>query len=337
MSVSALTAGGHLVPDLKKEDLVIMDNGRLEQANAVRRVPANVLLMLDTGGTMRGNLSATLSAANALIGSLAEGDSIAVFQLSDKPHMIVDWTRDKAAAAEMIQKKLTFGRRTGLYRAMSEARGYFSEHRGENRHLVLITAGIDSFNDETAKKAAMAELLSTDINVNVISYTQMQKGTVPRKREVIAQGEWKPKRLPEEIVQTLPDPKRPEHPEDEREVTPREIAKIPRLAGVSLDFERLTNARKRSRELDAAETFLDAVSTDTNGLFLLPETSDEMDEKAAALAALIDSQWVIAYTPKNTLSDAPPGEVRNIEVSSKRPGVQVQARRKLILKHPINP
>ncbi len=338
MNVSALTVGGHFVSDLKKEDLVMIENGRLQHANAVRRLPANVLIMLDTGGTMRGNLSATLSAAKVLIGSLSEDDNAAVFQIADKPQMIADWTADKATAAEMVQMKLAFGRRTGLHRALREARGLFPVNRSENRHLVLITAGIDSFNDDKAKKEAMLDLLSTDINVHVISYTHMQKGTVPRKREIVAQGEWKPQRLPEEIVASLPDPKRPEHPDEDREITPREIAKMPRLGGVSLDFERLMNARKRSKELDSAESFLETVTADTNGLFLLPETVDEMNEKASALAAVIDSQWVIAYTPKNTLADAPPGEVRNIEITSKRPGVQVQARRKLIVKDsPLRP
>ena len=332
LNISAFSTGGHLVLDLKKEDLVIIENGRLQHANIVRRVPANVLIMLDTGGTMRGNLSATRSAAKTLIGSLSDGDSVAVFQISDKPQMIVDWTEDKAAAAEMVGRQLAFGRRTGLYRALNGARGYFPEQKKENRHLVLITAGIDSFNDEKAKKDALSDLLSTDINVHVISYTHMQKGTVSQQKEILREGEWKPRRLPEEIVETLPGPKRPDLPPEERDVGQREMAKMPRLAGVTLDFERLMNARKSSKELDSAEAFLESVSTDTNGLFLLPETPGEMDEKAAALAVVIDSNWVIAYTPKNALGDAPPGEVRNIEVSSKRSGVHIQASRKLIVK-----
>ncbi len=333
MNVSALTSSGHFVTDLANQDLVIMEDGRLQLANTVRRVPANVLIMLDTGGTMRGNLSATISAAKTLIGSLVEGDLIAVYQLGDKSQMIADWSPNKAAAAESVQKNLAFGRRTALYRALGDAAGYFPKDRNENRHLVLITAGLDSFNDESIKQAAMSKLLSTDINVHVISYTQMQKGPVTRQKQIFNEGEWKPKRFPAEIVETLPDPKRPGVPDKEREITQREIAKMPRLGGVSLDIERLTKARKRSKELESAEVFLEAMSVDTNGLFLLPGTVDEMNENAAALAGVIDSQWVVAYSPKLSLAGSVPGEVRNIEISSKRLGVQIQAHRKLIVKN----
>jgi hypothetical protein len=214
---------------------------------------------------------------------------------------------------------------------LSEVQNYFPLERSENRHLVLITAGIDSFNDEATKQAAVAKLLATDINVHVISYTQVQKGPVARQKEIFNEGQWKPRRLPEENADTLPDPKRPGR-DSEREITQREIAKMPRLGGVSLDLERLTNARRRSKELDSAEAFLDSLSNDTNGLFLLPETAGEMDDKAAALAQVIDSQWVVGYTPKRLLAEAPSGEVRNIEVTSKRSGIQIQARRKLVVK-----
>jgi VWFA-related protein len=337
INVSALSADGHFVPDLRKEDLVISENGRLQQANVVRRMPANVLIMLDTGGTMMGNLSESLSAAQTLIASLGEGDGVAVFQIGDKPKVISDWTIDKAAASESIRKKLTFGRRTALYLALREARGFFPAQRVENRHLVLITAGIDSFNDDAARKAAIADLLSTDINVHVISYTHIEKGSVSQQKEVFRPGQWKPKRLPEEIVETLPDPKRPGAREADREVTPRDMAKIPRLSGVSLDLDRLANARKRSKELDSAETFLESLALDTNGIFLMPEAVDEMNAKSAALAEVIDSQWVVSYTPKIAFAEAPRGDVRNLEVTSRRAGVQVNARRKLIANVVDNP
>lgn len=330
MNVSALTTDGRFVQDLKINDLVINEDGRLHQPNAVSRLPAKVLIMLDTGGTLKGNVNDTLSAAVTLIGSLGEGDTVSIFQISDTPQLLVDWTVDKAAAAETIRKKLSFGRRSGIYRALGEARAIFQKVPAENRHLVLITAGIDSFNDKS-RGSALSDLLSTDINVHVISYTRLQKASVSRQKEVFNQGEWKPRRLPEEIADTLPDPKRP-GPEDEREVTPREIAKMPRLGSVSVDIERTINARNRSKDLDTAESRLQELSADTNGVYLLPGSADEMDEKAAALAAIIGSQWVIAYTPKRPLRDAQPDEVRNVEVTSRRSGLMVQARRKLIVR-----
>ena len=329
VNVSALTAAGRFVTDLQKEDLVIMENGRLQHANTVRRVPADVLFLLDTGGTVRGDLSGTLAAARAMLNSLAEEDRVAVYQVGDRLQLIAPWTADKTAAIRSVQNKLAFGRRSALYKAVRDAGSNFAPDRSENRHIVLITAGIDSFNDEAVRNAAISALRATDINVHVISYANVEKASLAGQKEIFKESEWKPRRLPEEVADTLPDPKRPV-PEKEREITPREIAKMPRLGAVSLDIERLMSARKRSKELDAVESFLDGITSDTNGLFLLPETTGEMAEKAVALAAFIDSQWVVAYTPKNTLGDAPPDDIRSVEVTSKRSGVHVQARRKLI-------
>ena len=75
------------------------------------------------------------------------------------------------------------------------------------------------------------------------------------------------------------------------------------------------------------------LAQDTSGQFVLPETPDEMIAKTSLVASVIDSNYVITYTPKRPLSEAKPGEVRNIEVSSKRPGLRVQSRRKLIVEN----
>src|SRR5262245_14552441 len=48
LNISVLDNSGNFVPDVKKEDLVITEDGRLHQADSLRHVPANVLIMLDT-------------------------------------------------------------------------------------------------------------------------------------------------------------------------------------------------------------------------------------------------------------------------------------------------
>ena len=106
---------------------------------------------------------------------------------------------------------------------------------------------------------------------------------------------------------------------------------MPRLGSMTLDWERLKRANAATKEIEAGVQFLLTISEDTSGLFLLPETLDEMAAKTEALAKIIDSQYVVAYTPKRTLKDSPKGEVRQIEVRSKREGMQVESHRKLIV------
>jgi hypothetical protein len=222
LNVSAFDANGQFASDLRKEDLVILEDGRLQQASAVRRVPANVLIVLDTGGDMRGNLSTTRAAAKNLVESLAANDSISIFQYGDKVERLSDGTTDRAKIFGVLDNKLTFGKRSVLNQALDEAIRFFISMPLENRHLILITSGIDSFNDSSARKSAVANLMVSDINVHVISYTCLQKGSISSQKSIFSKGTWKPRRLPDEIVDTLPNPKRPGLKQEEQEVTPRE-------------------------------------------------------------------------------------------------------------------
>ena len=56
-----------------------------------------------------------------------------------------------------------------------------------------------------------------------------------------------------------------------------------------------------------------------------------MIEKTALVAKVIDSNYVVTYIPKRALSESKSNETRNIEVSSRKKGLQVLAKRKLIV------
>ncbi|MEJ7861065.1 MAG: VWA domain-containing protein [Pyrinomonadaceae bacterium] len=328
LNVAALDTSGQFISDLKKEDLVIVEDGRLQQASSARRVPANVLIVLDTGGEMRSNLSVTREAAKSLVKSLQSGVGISVFQFGDKVEMLSGWTTDKAQIFGVLDKKPAFGRRSVFIQALDSAIKFFYKTPHENRHLVLITNGADSFNDPALRDSVKAKLMTTDINVHVISYTKLQKGSIASRKSIFVEGEFKPRRMPEEVADTLPDWK---GAGKKKLVSPRDMAKMPRLGGVTLDRERIKRANDDLKKLDTDELFLTMIAEDTSGEILLPETFDEAIEKTNVLAQIIDSQYVITYAPRRLLKDSPKGEVRQIEVSSKRNGLQVEAQRKLIV------
>ena len=241
LNVSAFDKSGQFVSDLRKEDLVIIEDGRLQQASSARRVPANVLIVLDTGGEMRSNLSVTRAAAKNLVESLQAGDNISVFQYSDKVEMLSDWTTDKAQIFDVLEKKMSFGRRSVFNQALDSAIKFFYKMPLENRHLVLVTNGADNFNDSLLRASVAANLTASDINVHVISYTNLQKDSIRSRKAILIEGEWKPRRMPEEIAETLPDWK---GSGKKKIVSPRDMAKMPRLLGITLDKERMVVNKK---------------------------------------------------------------------------------------------
>ncbi len=328
LNVSAFDINGQFVSDLRKEDLVIIEDERIQQASSARRVPANIVIVLDTGGEMRSNLSVTRAAAKNLVESLQASDNISVFQYSDKVEMVSDWTTDKTQIFDVLEKKLSFGRKSVFNQALDSAIKFFYKTPLENRHLVLVTNGADSVNDSLLRASVAANLTASDINVHVISYTNLQKDSIASRKAIFIEGEWKPRRLSEEIVETLPDWK---GSGKKKRVSPRDMAKMLRLGSITLDRERIKRARNDKNQLESDEKFLTTIAEDTNGEFLLPETLEETVEKTIALAQIIDSQFVITYSPKRPLRDSPKGEVRLVEVSSKRDGLQVETRRRFVV------
>lgn len=314
INIAAFDENGNFADSLKKEDIVINEDGRLHQANIVQHIPANVLILLDTGGENRQakNIKTTRNLAKGLISSLQSDDKIALMQYYDKVELLSDWTGDKAQLNEILNKKMNFGMRSRFINALEEATAHLEKLPAENRHLVLITDGLDTLNDQEEKILALRKLTSTNVNVHVFSYTGLERAVVAERKKNISKAR---------PVKALPPGAG--NPGDIN----ANIA-VP-IATVNLDREMVRKNQERGAALIRSEKDLMKLSEDTNGIFYLPDTEEEMLEKTTHLAKNIDSQYVVTYTPKKPLSESENGEVRNIEVTSKRDGVLIQARRKL--------
>jgi VWFA-related protein len=317
LNISAFDVNGKFVSDLRVEDLIINEDGRLHQATSVRRTPANVLILLDVGGEIAyaKRRAATSAAASGLVSALRENDSVAVMQYGDKVEILSEWTQDKTAILEALDdKKLGYGKRSVFNQALAMAVDFFRKTPLENRHLVLISDGVDTFNDLRSKNLAIRNLLSSDINVHVISYTKLQQNAITVPKTLTGGGNRAKTNLP-------PGAEPPIHG-----TTPT----FP-IATINLDRAMIRKRQEQIARLKTSEQLLATIAEDTNGEIFLPETVDEMVDKTAQLAKNIDSQYVVTYTPKRALNEADDGETRLIEVSSKRAGIDIQGRRKLVV------
>ena len=113
LNVLAFDDKGQFVQDVTANDLVITENNILHQPESVRRLPANVLIVLDTGGEMRSvkSLDQTRRVARGLVEALRPGDPVAVMQYSDKAEIIAELTSNKSEALAAIERA-KFGRRS---------------------------------------------------------------------------------------------------------------------------------------------------------------------------------------------------------------------------------
>jgi VWFA-related protein len=299
------------------KDVVITENNILHQPEMVRRVRANVLIVMDTGGEMRSvkNLDQTRKVARALVENLRDEDRVAILQYADKAVVASDWSADKELVSANIGKT-KFGRGSAFVDAINLARDYLSTGDLDNKHLVLITDGTDSSADISKKNAAMKRMLSTDIAVHVISYAQMEATDIEPRTKGITKTRL-PQAMPDEIKAGLPP-------------GVRDVAQSAKVGPViNTDRAFIKKMKERKADLETSEEMLETLAENTNGTLVVPETLDEMVAKTATVAKMIDSSYVLTYIPKVPFAEK--GGERNIEVTSKRPGLVVQAKRKYVV------
>ena len=318
LNVLAFDEKGQFYRDVTANDLVVTENNILHQPASVRRLPANVLIVMDTGGEMRGvkSLEKTRNVARALTEALAPNDLVAVMQYSDNAEIVSEWANDKSQTLTAI-KRTKFGRKAAFVEALRLATDYLQTGSLENKHLVLITDGTDSSGRSSAKFDALQRLLATDISVHVLSYTSMEAADIEPRTKGVSNSP-PPKAMPDEVAAQLPN-------------GARDIATAPKFKTVNLDRSLIRRLKARKADLETSQQQLEKLAENTNGEFILPESIDEMVEKTALVARMIDSTYVVTYAPKIPVVETRGIAERTIHVTSKRSGLIVQARRKLVI------
>lgn len=323
LNVLAFDEDGKFFPGVTTNDLVITENNVLHQPTSVRRMPASVLIVLDTGGEMRyvKSLERTRNAALELVRSLAADDQIAIMQYADKAEMLSEWTTDRQESIAAI-KRSNFGRRSAFVDALNLARDFFLRSAADNRHLVLITDGTDSLGRASAKFDAMRDMRTTDVTVHVVSYNAMEAADIEPRTRGISKTPPRPV-LPPEVVDQLPN-------------GTRDAAKAPRIVTINTDRTFIKKMKDRKADLDRSREMLESLAADTNGQFLLPDSPEEMIDKIPLIARMIGSSYVVTYMPKVPVAETRGIAERRIEVTSRRPGLIVESRKNLLIKSGSN-
>ncbi|MGI8813573.1 MAG: VWA domain-containing protein [Pyrinomonadaceae bacterium] len=316
LNVLAFDENGKFVPDVKTSDIVITENNILHQPTSVRRIPANVLIVMDTGGEMRQvkSLDQTRKTARAVVHALKPGDQVAILQYADAADIVSEWTDNRAQTLKAVDRT-NFGRRSVFVNAIDRSIDFLVKSGFDNKHLVLITDGTDSNADARDKTRALNRLLSTDISVHVISYAQMEATDIAPRTKSVSNSP-PPQALPPEIAAQLPN-------------GARDVATAPKWKTVNMDRTMLRKLRARKADLEQSEVQLSKIAENTNGEMIVPTSLDEMVEKSALVAKMIDASYVVTYIPKIPLTEGS-GD-RNIDVTSKRAGLIIQAKRKLVI------
>lgn len=157
LPVSVHSDLGKLPPNLQKSDFILTEDGKKQVINSVMHTPANILFVLDAGGdsTLK-NLNLNRDLALKMVDSMGEEDKAAVVTYSDQVNLLSQWTGDKAALRHALQWNFKPGIRSDFYQSLLYAAEEILPRVNGRRSVVVISDGVDSFDELDFEKVLTA-------------------------------------------------------------------------------------------------------------------------------------------------------------------------------------
>lgn len=328
LPVIAVDQYGHYDPSVVPDDILILEDGVAQQIKSVRHIPANVVLVLDTGGELSGlgglskRTSLTRDVAIELLKQLAQNTSVAALQFNNSVSMIHPWTTERTSVLKALRTKLSSGKRARFADAVAAAAELLKDRPEGTRHVVFITDGVDTPGGRIDRAQAFKMLAATRSTVHIISYTEFVRQKDPKASKKLETGQ-----LP-----TSHDPISSNDP-----TNPPGTTRSPAY-GVTIRFDPAMRRQRKGYEAEVkkSQEVLTSLAEETGGQIFLPVSSDEMIHQARQAAREIGSEYVVTYRPKRPLAFSSPGEYRRIEVASRRVGLSLRSRRGYVVPSQVN-
>jgi Ca-activated chloride channel homolog len=144
--VSVMDRDGKYIPNLRKEDFRIWDDGVEQQVAyfASTEQPFTVVLMIDTSGSTHFKLEEMQDAAISFVNQLQPDDRVMVVSFDDKIRFLKDPpTNDRQALRQAILRTRTGGG-TRLYDAVDQVINQHLNYIQGRKAIVLFTDGVDT-------------------------------------------------------------------------------------------------------------------------------------------------------------------------------------------------
>src|SRR5262245_56747817 len=166
--VTVIDHDKRLVPDLVQDDFEVLDNGKPQPITAFdnKPLPINVVVMLDTSGSMTLALDLVKAAAEQFLLRLMPEDTGMIGAFNDKIQFLPDegFTSNRDGLTSKL-KDLDFGYPTRLYDAVNESMVQLKNTAG--RKVVLVfTDG-----DDNASKVGSGDVTDRARNEDVMVYS----------------------------------------------------------------------------------------------------------------------------------------------------------------------
>jgi Ca-activated chloride channel family protein len=169
--VSVSDRNGKYVPDLRKEDFRIFEDGAEQQVAYFASVekPFTVVLMIDTSGSTRFQLEEIQDAAIAFVNQLRADDRVIVVSFDDQVRVLAEATNDRYTLRDAIRQTRP-GDGTRLYDAVDMVINQQLSRVSGRKAIVLFTDGVDTTSRHATYESTVRAAEELDALVYPVQY-----------------------------------------------------------------------------------------------------------------------------------------------------------------------
>lgn len=170
--VSVLDRAGRFIPDLKREQFTVLENGvaqRIAYFEPTEK-PFTVALILDTSGSTVFKLWEIKEAAIAFAKQLRPQDRVLVITFDDMVMLLTEATNDLNVVTEVIERNARTGSSTRLYDAIDLALKERLNKMEGRKAIVLFTDGVDTSSYQASYQSTLGEVDERDVLIYPIQY-----------------------------------------------------------------------------------------------------------------------------------------------------------------------
>ena len=299
--VSVLDRQGRFVPNLKREDFSVFENG-LEQSIAYfepAEKPFTVALLLDTSASTHFHLSEIKEAAIEFTKQLRPQDRVLVISFNDEVLLLTEATNDVNTIETVIDENANPGNSTRLYDAVDlTIKERLNQIKGR-KAIVLFTDGVDTSSQQATYRTTLREVEELDaliypIQYDTTDYMRSMQGAGSGSVTIVSRSSG--------VFGTT---------------TRQQTYNIPANGGASLPGT--TQA-----DYNRADQYLHALADKTGGRLYEANDTAQLAQAFTRIAEELRRQYSLGYYPKK--DNAEGNERRQIRVRVRQPNLAVKAR-----------
>jgi VWFA-related protein len=264
--VTVRDADGRLVSNLTRGDFRVFEDNRLQPLSdlALRQVPVDVVLMVDSSSSVAKNLDDFRRAAEGFADRLQEDDRISLIKFDDRIELLLDWTKSRfqlQRALKRIEPGMFTRFNDALYLASKEQFGSSVKAR---RALIVLSDGIDNGRGTSTLEGALEALVRAQVSVYIVSNTEISRASKRAELDTLLGGT---------------------------------------DASVKFNQVRIDDLRLGLRALDQSEENLAQLAQATGGRLYKPNSFDALESTYAEVADELRHQYALYFTPLNKTRD----------------------------------